>query len=172
MNRMADQAGPPEQEMYVQRVMLAAGARQGVQVVRGPALQVMRGGLPPTGRAGTVTRLDRDAIRDWAEEIQDRGMRSDHVEDVADAALALLGALDAAEAERDRLEEIRQRDDRFIKELQAERGRLARQVEVQPDDQLIARLWLLACCGYDQEEFMRHAAELIRAALATEGPEQ
>jgi hypothetical protein len=51
-----------------------------------------------------VTRLDKGAIREWAEEVRDRGgMRSDHAEDVADAALALLDALEATEAERDRL---------------------------------------------------------------------
>jgi hypothetical protein len=44
-------------------------------------------------------------------------------------ALTLLDALEAAEAERDRLEEVRQRDEKFIKRLQAENWRLAGQGE-------------------------------------------
>jgi hypothetical protein len=75
-------------------------------------------GPSPSARAVNVSiPHDAEIIRGWAEEVQARGMRSDHIYELADAVLTLLD-------QRDRLDEIRQQDRRFIKGLQSDRDQL------------------------------------------------
>jgi hypothetical protein len=70
---------------------------------------------------------DAEIIRGWAEEVQARGMRSDHIYELADAVLTLLD-------QRDRLDEIRQRDDRAIKHLKVYNEQLLARVAQQHVD--------------------------------------